>query len=143
MAVPITKARSLNLTGEMPIVDAAASSSLTAAHAIPAHSSEAASRKGASQQEAGADRKNHIPFIHAPKSVMRGMPPIPKAPPKKGMYRKTASTMKFIPIVVVARKSSLTRMLGSPRKKPIGRGHRSQGAVRPDQARLLASRAAV
>ncbi len=70
---------------------------------------------------------------------------MPSAPPKKGTYRKTASTMKLMPIVVMARKSSRTRRLGSPRSSPTSAVTATTigSAAQKERPALTASSAAV
>ena len=102
------------------MVEAADSSSPMAEQARPAqlflnhqHARRVRQRKPAQS------RKKLMPLSLMPKNITLGMPPIPRAPPKKGTYRKTASTMKLMPMVVMARKSSFSLMLGRPRRRPI------------------------
>jgi hypothetical protein len=61
--------------------------------------------------------KNSIRFNGLPSIVSMGTL-IPNARPKKGVYRKIPTKMKFNPKVEIARKSSLSRRLTTPNPSP-------------------------
>ncbi len=119
ISVPSTKAESLALTGDTPMLDAAVSSSLIAKQESPSHdfvkSLDIASTRARQQKQS---QKKGLAFMVMPKNSTFGIPPIPSAPPNAGVYWKTATTMKFIPMVVIARKSSFTLRLGRPHRSP-------------------------
>jgi len=76
-------------------------------------------RKRTTARKARQRYRKFGPRSLVPRRVMLGIPPSPRAPPKKGTYRKTDSTMKLMPMVVTARKSSRSRRLGMPSTSPM------------------------
>ena len=75
-----------------------------------------------------------MPLSLRSNTATRGIPPIPSAPPKNSKLLKIASTMKLMPMVVMARKSSRTRRLGMPKQQPDEGAHGDHaGQGRPER----------
>ncbi len=110
----MAKAATLNLTTSIPEMAAAVSSSRIDSRANPIHDVT-------NQRSRTMHTSTNISVIQKKEEVLKGdrMPPIPMAPPKKGTYRKTAWTTKLMPIVVIAKKSSLTRRQGMASREPV------------------------
>jgi len=116
----MTKAVSFVRTAETPMLEAAVSLSRTAKQASPAQVFvKAQDRRMTTARKKRQRKKNPLVRSDVPKRLTLGMPPIPSAPPRAGVYWKTATTMKLMPMVVMARKSCLTRRLGRPQRNPM------------------------
>src|SRR5690554_5320255 len=102
------------------MLEAAVSSSLIAKQERPSHDFvKNQLMASTAKRQRRQNQKNALALSSKSKKATFGIPPMPRAPPKAGVYWKTATTIKFMPIVVIARKSSFTRRLGRPQSSPI------------------------